>query len=107
MSKQKLMLTRETEINGKKVKEIEYDLDSLTGEAMEIAMKELAINSYIPSVQEVDPLLHAHLFAQSANLDYLDIRRLSIKDYSKATTTVRNFFAQDLMDSQGRSSSEE
>lgn len=99
MAKQNFKLSREVEINGEKVKNIEYDLDFLTGESVETSMKELAVASYVPSVQEVDPVLHTHLFAQAANLDYLDIKRLPFVDYIKAGNVIRNFFMRDVEDS--------
>lgn len=96
----KLVLSKEVEINGEKVNEIEYDFENLTGEAIENAMKTMQKTGYIPAVQEVDPILHAHIFADAAGLDYLDIKKLPMKDYLKVSGEVRNFFFADLVASQ-------
>lgn len=96
----KLLLSKEVQINGENIKEIEYNLEDLTGEAIENAIKTMQKTGYVPTVQELDSIMHAYIFADAANLDYLDIRRLPMKDYLKATSEVRNFFFADLVDSQ-------
>lgn len=96
----KLILSKPIEIDGELKKEIEYDLDSLTGSVIENAIKDLQKNNYVPTVQETDQLLHANIFAQAAGLDHMDIKRLSIKDYIKVTGIVRDFFISDLVVSQ-------
>lgn len=100
----KLVLSKEYELNGAMVKEIEYNLDNLTGDTIENAFKTMQKVGYVPTVQELDAILHAHIFAEAANIDYLDIKRLPMKDYLKATGEVRNFFFADLVASQQQSS---
>ncbi|MBO0555671.1 phage tail assembly protein [Clostridium botulinum] len=103
----KLQLSKEVEINGELTKEIEYDFEDLNGDVMEVAIKELQKSGYVPSVQETDVLLHAHIFAQASQLDYSDVKRLGIRDYMKATSLVRNFFFEGLADLQEENSSEQ
>lgn len=95
-----LKLSKETDINGEKVKEIEYNFEDLRGDAVETAVKALQKEGYVPTVQEVDPLLQTHLFAQAAGLDYTDIKRLSAKDFLKAGGKVRDFFLEESEDLQ-------
>lgn len=88
----KLVLKKPILIDGEEVKEINYDLDDLTGNDIEHAMNELAKKGIMVSLVETDQRYHAMLFAIAAGIDYTDVGRLSGKDYHKATTAVRNFF---------------
>lgn len=96
----KIQLSKEIEINGEKVNEIEYDLESLTGKNVQDSLKELQKTGYVPTVQELDGVFHSYLFAAASGLDPSDISRLSMKDYIKATGVVRDFFVKDTVDSQ-------
>lgn len=100
---EKLKLSKEIDINGEKVNEIDYDLDELKGSCIEGALKSLQKTGYIPAVPELDSVLHACIFAQASDLDYTDIQRLPVKDYMKAGTAVRNFLFADLDSSQQES----
>lgn len=102
-----LKLTKPVDINGEKKKVIKYDLENLRGDSLENAIKELQKAGYVPTVQETDPLLHAHIFAEAAGIDYTDVRRLSLKDYMKATGVVRDFFFEDSEDSPQENTSEQ
>lgn len=93
-----LKLSKPVEINGEKKISLEYDLESLTGSAIETASKAMQKKGYVATVQELDPILHAHIFAEAAGVDYEDIKRLSAKDYLKAVGTVRDFFLEDSED---------
>jgi hypothetical protein len=57
-------------------------------------------------VQELDPVLHAHIFAEAAGIDYEDVKRLGAKDYMKAVGLVRDFFLSDSEVSQQENISE-
>jgi hypothetical protein len=103
----KLKLSKPIDIDGELKSKIDYDLEELTGDAVENAMKSLQKKGYVPTVQELDPLLHGHIFAEAAGLDYEDIKRLSAKDYLKAVSAVRDFFLEDSEDSQPESISEQ
>ncbi|KNF08556.1 hypothetical protein CLPU_6c00420 [Gottschalkia purinilytica] len=96
---QELKLSKAININGEKTNSIQYDLDNLTGESIENAVKEMAKIGYVSTVQEVDSILHAHIFAEASGLDYQDMKRLGAKDYIKATGIIRNFFLEDVEDS--------
>ena len=87
-----LVLKKAVEINGEVTNEIEYDLDSLTGNDIADAIKMLAKNNIIVTLAETDSNYHAAIFAIASGLDLADIKRLSAKDYTKACNTVRDFF---------------
>lgn len=102
-----LKLSKAIEVNGELTTCIEYDLESLQGNVIENSMKSMQKDGYVPTVQELDPVLHAHIFAEAAGLDYLDIKRLPAKDYMKAVSKVRDFFLSDSEDSQLENTSEQ
>lgn len=79
-------------LDGETVESIEYDLDVLTGNDIERAITELGKKGIIVAMVETDQRYHAMLFAYAAGIAYEDVARLPAKDYSKATTTVRDFF---------------
>lgn len=87
-----LVLKKPIEIDGEKVDKIHYDLDELTGNDIERAITDLGKKGVIVAMVETDQRYHAMLFSIAAGIAYEDVNRLSLKDYSKATTTVRNFF---------------
>ncbi|MCR4436160.1 MAG: phage tail assembly protein [Clostridiales bacterium] len=87
-----LKLHKAIEIDGKKVDKIEYDLDSITGKDIEDICKIMAKEQNAIVIQETDPIFHAHIFAQAAGIAYEDLRRMNGKDFTKATTLVRDFF---------------
>jgi hypothetical protein len=89
---EKLKLRKPIEIDGKTVNEIEYDFESVTGSDIEKVCKSLVPEGYVVLAQETDPVLHAHIFAEAAGIDYKDMLRFSGKDYTKATNLVRDFF---------------
>lgn len=88
----KLKLYKPIEIDGKLVKEIEYDFDSVTGKSIEDACKALTKGGNVILAQETDPVFHAHIFANAAGIAYEDMKLLHAKDYTRATTLVRDFF---------------
>ena len=91
----KLVLKKEIEIDGEVVKEIEYDLDSLTGNDIEHAITELGKKGIIVAMVETDQRYHAMLFSIAAGIAYEDVARLSAKDFAKATGAVRDFFLEE------------
>ncbi len=90
-----LKLVKPIEIDGETKDEVNYDLENLTGDSIENAIKRMQKQGYVPTVQELDPILHAHIFAEAAGIDYLDVRRFSAKDYLNAVSAVRDFFLSD------------
>lgn len=91
----KFVLKKEAEINGEMVKEIEYDLESLTGNDIAEAIKMLAKYNIVVLVTETDTNYHAAIFAVASGLDFADVQRLSAKDYSNACRLVRDFFLEE------------
>lgn len=89
---EKLILTKPATINGEQVKEIEYDLEGLTGVDISAATRSLKATGVQVGTLELDPDYHAALFAQAAGISLEDVKALSAKDYTKAATTVRDFF---------------
>lgn len=91
-----LKLSKPVMIDGEEKTEISYDLEGLTGEDCQQATKELQKLSIVISTVELDTNYHAALFARAAGIAYTDMQRFSLKDYTKATTKVRDFFLADL-----------
>lgn len=79
-------------LDGEEVNSISYDLDSLTGDDIEKAITELGKKGIIIAMVETDQRYHAMLFSIAAGIAYEDVKRLSVKDFSAATTAVRDFF---------------
>ena len=88
----KLELKNGLTLDGEKVNEIEYDLDSLTGRDIETAIAQLGKKGIIVTMAETDQRYQAMLFSIAAGIDYEDVNRLSARDFFKATTAVRDFF---------------
>lgn len=103
---EKLKLSKPVNIDGEEKEVIEYNLEDLKGDVIENSMKNLQKTGYVPTVQELDPILHANIFAEAAGVDYLDVKRFSAKDYMKAVGLVRDFFLSDSEDSQQENTSE-
>ncbi|KMT23009.1 hypothetical protein [Clostridium cylindrosporum] len=101
-----LKLSKVVSINGEEVKEIDYDFDDLKGDSIENAVKAMQKQGYVSTVQELDPILHAHIFAEASGLDYLDIKSLPAKDYLKCVSAVRDFLLTDSEVSQQENISE-
>lgn len=100
----KLKLYKPVEIDGKIVKEIEYDFDSVTGKSIEEACKALMKTGNVILAQETDPIFHAHVFADAAGIAYEDMKLFHAKDFMKATTLVRDFFYMSSEESQEEAS---
>lgn len=102
-----LKLSKAVDIDGISKTEIQYDFEDLTGGVIENAMKSMQKKGYVPTVQEVDPILHAHIFAEAAGIDYEDVKRFKAKDYMKAVGLARDFFLIDSEDSSQENTSEQ
>lgn len=103
----KFNLSKPVLIDGEEKKELEYDFEELKGDVIENSIKNLQKSGYIPTVQELDPILHANIFAEACGIDYLDVKRFSAKDYMKAVSLVRDFFLSDSEESSQENSSEQ
>lgn len=79
-------------LDGEEVETIPYDLDSLTGADIERAISELGKKGIVIAMVETDQRYHAMLFSIAAGMSYEDVKRLPSKDFTKATTLVRDFF---------------
>lgn len=101
-----LKLYKPVELDGKKVDKIEYDFDTITGKAIENVCKALTKSGNVILAQETDPVFHAHIFAEAAGIAYEDMKLLHAKDYTRATTLVRDFFYMNSVESQEETSSE-
>lgn len=99
-----LALKKPIMIDGKETKEITYDFDELTGNNIENVFKESTKSGYMVSASyELDPIIGARMFAEAANIAYMDVQRFSLTDYSKAASLARDFFIQGLAGDQGES----
>lgn len=87
-----LKLRKPFELDGETVEKIEYDLESLTGNDIEQAIAALGKKGIVVTLVETDQRYHAMLFSIAAGMSYEDVNRLPMKDYTKATTAVRDFF---------------
>lgn len=87
-----LQLKKPTLINGEMVSEIAYDLDSIGGKEVQLAMRELNKRKLQVMVAELDTNYHAMLFAISAGLSFEDVSALGLKDYQAMCSLVRDFF---------------
>lgn len=92
---EKLNLKKAVKINGELKESIDYDLDALTGADVQMAIKELGKKGLIVSITELDLNYHAALFSIAAGISFDDMTLLGAKDYSAATTKVRDFFLDD------------
>lgn len=102
-----LKLTKPVMIDGDKASEINYDLDNLTGAAIEQATKDLSRHKIVVTTVELDPNYHLALFAIAAGISYEDAQRMSVKDANRAIAAVRGFFLSDTEDSSESTTSEE
>ena len=91
-----LKLKKPIKIDGEEKTVIEYDLEELTGADIQQATKELNKVGIMVTTVELDSNYHAAIFAKAAGLMFEDMNRLSAKDYTKATTLVRDFFLADM-----------
>lgn len=88
----KLVLKKPVMIDGEEFKEINYNFEDLTGENLEEVFKEAIKNGQIISASyELDPVIGAMIFAEASNNAYMDIQRLGLADYSKASSLSREY----------------
>lgn len=91
-----LKLKRPISIDGKETNEIKYDFDKLTGMDIEEVFKEATRSGYMVSASyELDPIIGGRMFAKASDLDFSDVSRLKLKDYTEAANIARAFFIQD------------
>ena len=90
-----LKLKKPVKINGEEMNQLEYDLESLTGADIQMAIKELGKKGIPVSTTELDPNYHAALFAVSAGISFDDMALLGAKDYNRAVLLSRDFFLED------------
>ena len=83
------------EIDGAMVKKIRYDLESLTGDDVTSAIKELAKRGLNVVVNEIDQNYHAMIFSIASGLMYEDVTSLKLKDYIRVCNIVRDFFLEE------------
>ena len=90
-----LKLKKPIMIDGELKSEISYDLESLTGNDIQHANKELTKRGMQVMVSEIDQNYHAMIFSIASGLAFEDISRLGIKDYNAACSLVRDFFLEE------------
>lgn len=96
-----LNLKKPVFIDGEEKTKIPYDFDKLSGENIENVFKASTKSGYMVSASyELDPVIGARMFAEAAELDYADVKRFSMSDYSKAASVARDFFIQGLAGNQ-------
>lgn len=99
-----LKLQNPIKVDGKEVKEIYYDFESLTGVQMDSilreAEKETMMSDYAIVAFQANSAVQARTFAEASGLALMDVKRLGANDYMKALTLARNFFIQGSSGSQ-------
>jgi len=90
----KLKLKKPLEYNGVKYEEIEYDLDSLTGDDLLTAEAEINATGAIVNEPYLAKSYQAAVFARSAKIDSAMMHKLSVQDFTAATTVVLRFFGE-------------
>ena len=99
-----LTLSKTLVINGTDVKEILYDFEELSGNSIEKVFNEATKSGYIVSSSyELDPIIGARMFAEASNIDYKEIQKLELCDFTKAASCARAFFMQGLVGDQEES----
>ena len=101
-----LKLKKAAMIDGEPKTEISYDLESLTGNDMDMALQECKRRGSLVGAISIDPSYHMAVFALAAGLAYLDIKRLGARDCKNAIALVRAFFLSDSEDSSDSETSE-
>lgn len=98
----KLKLHRPITIDDQEIKEIEYDLEALSGLDFIAAKKEVEKKGHAVLVQETDSAFHAALFARATQpkIHVDDIVRLGAKDFNAMCSAVRSFFISEPEDGQ-------
>lgn len=94
-----MKLKKPVMIDGEEKKEIVFDLDNLTGQQLEAAVRDVGRAGIQVGAIELDPCYHMAVFAQAAGISYEDVKRMSAKDCKNAITLVRAFFIGDSEDS--------
>lgn len=102
-----LKLKKPVMIDGAEVTEIKYDLESLTGNDLEVALQDMKKKGIQVGAIEIDPSYHMALFAHAAGIAYEDVKRMGAKDCKNAIAVVRSFFIGDLEDSSEEATSAE
>ncbi len=92
-------LTKPVMLDGEKKSAITYDLEALTGEDIDNAVRSLKKTGVQVTAVELDPSYHAAVFAQAAGLELQDVKRMCAKDYNRAIVVVRDFFLTDSEES--------
>lgn len=90
----KLKLKKPLEYCGVKYEEIEYDLDSLTGDDLLIAEAEMNATGVLVNEPYLAKSYQATVFARAAKIDSAMMRKLGVKDFTEATSLVLRFFGE-------------
>ena len=96
-----LELKKTIYIDGAEVNKIEYDFGKLKGRDVEEIFKEAISDQYMPSASyELDPVIGARFFAKAADIDYTDVKRMSLADNSHIASISRDFLIESLNEKQ-------
>lgn len=91
-----LNLRKPVMIDGEKKTELIYDLDALTGQHLETAVRDVGRAGVQVGAIELDPCYHMAVFAQAAGIAYEDVKRMGARDCREAIAKVRSFFVSDM-----------
>ena len=89
-----LKLTKPLEYEGKKYEQLEYDLEMMTGDDLLLAEAQINAAGAIVPIVDLSKAYNAAVFARAAKIDYAMMRKLSAKDFMRATAVVMAFFGE-------------
>ncbi|WMI72130.1 phage tail assembly protein [Aminobacterium sp. MB27-C1] len=87
-----IKLTKPVSYAGKEYKELELDLEGLSGADMIAAEQEcLVLQQVVSPVAEFSKTYLSSLAARAAKVDYEMIKQLPVRDFTYVTLVVQNF----------------
>jgi len=87
----KLKLKKPIDYEGKHYDELDYDFDNLTGDDLLTAEAEITMAGVVVPIIDLSKAYNAAVFARAANIDYGMMRKLSARDFTKATQESASF----------------
>ena len=87
----KITLKKAISATGKSIKELDLDLDSLTGNDLIEAEKQVMVTDNIPVVMDFNRSFLISVAARASKIPADALKSLSAKDFSNITNTVQRF----------------
>lgn len=93
-----LKLSKPFLFDGKELKEIEYDLESVSPRMFKIILNRLGKQGIVVAVPELDPNFQEELFSRASGIPVTELDKLTLRDFNAACAAVRGFFMSDSDD---------